>query len=85
MRLLPSCHDVQTELTEYADGALPLSRRIGIWVHLLFCRVCAGFRRGLTALPGLAKRVLDPPAAPPEAAAKALAEVQAALLKQKAP
>jgi hypothetical protein len=85
MRLLPTCRDVQTELTEYAEGALPLSRRIGIWIHLLFCRVCAGFRRGLRALPELAKRALAPPATPPEATAKALAEVQAALLKQKAP
>ncbi len=85
MKLLPSCHDVQTELTEYAEGALPLSRRIGIRLHLLFCRVCAGFLRGLKALPGLAKHALAPPSAPPEAAVKALADMQAVLSKQKAP
>ena len=85
MKFLPSCHEVQTELTEYAEGVLPLSRRLGIRVHLLFCRVCAGFLRGLRALPGAAKRSLAPPEAPPEAAARALAAVQATLLNQKAP
>jgi anti-sigma factor ChrR (cupin superfamily) len=81
MRLLPSCHEVQTDLTEYAEGALPLSRKIGIWIHLLLCRVCAGFLRGLEALPGMAKLSLAPPAVVPDEAAKALAEVQALLRK----
>jgi len=85
MKFLPSCHEVQTELTEYAEGAPPITRRAGIWVHLLFCRVCAGFLRGLRALPGVAKHSLVPPEVPPEAAMRALADVQAALPKQKAP
>ncbi|GLH73082.1 hypothetical protein GETHLI_15840 [Geothrix limicola] len=87
MKLLPSCHDVQTELTEYLEGALPLRRRLGIWLHLLLCRVCAGFLRGLEALPGVAKRSLAAPAKAPEAATLALAQVQAqvqaALRKEK--
>ncbi|MBK9797568.1 MAG: hypothetical protein IPP58_13950 [Holophagaceae bacterium] len=82
MSLLPSCQQVQTELTEYAEGALPLPRRIGIWVHLLLCRVCAGFLRGLRAMPGLAKRSLAPPELTPEDATRALAEVQAALKRK---
>lgn len=81
MKLLPSCQDVQAELTEYAEGALPLSRRLGIWIHLLLCRVCAAFRRGLEALPGLAKTSLAPPPEAPEGAAEALARVQATLRK----
>jgi len=81
MKLLPSCHDVQTDLTEYAEGALPLSRRLGIWVHLLLCRVCAAFLRGLEALPGLVRSSLAPPPEPPEAAAETLARVQATLRK----
>jgi len=81
MTFMPSCRDVQIELTEYAEGALPRSRRVGIWIHLLLCRVCAGFLRGMRALPGLAKTVLAPPETAPEAAAKALAEVRAALSK----
>lgn len=82
MSFLPSCREVQTELTEYAEGALPFSRRFGIWMHLILCRVCAGFLRGIRALPGLAKVLLAPPAKAPEAAAQALALVQAALLKR---
>lgn len=83
MRLLPSCHEVQTNLTEYAEGALPFHQRIGIWVHLLFCRVCAGFLRGLKALPGVAKKSLAPPEHAPDAAIQALAQVQSALRKTK--
>lgn len=81
MKLLPSCHDVQVELTEYAEGALPPSRRLGIWLHLMLCQVCAGVLRGLRALPGLAKASLAPPAETPEAAAETLARVQASLRK----
>jgi hypothetical protein len=82
MTLLPSCRDVQTELTEYAEGTLPRSRRIGIWLHLFLCKACSGFLRGLSALPGFAKRALAPPEAVPDAAAKTLAEVQAVLKRQ---
>lgn len=81
MKLLPTCHDVQAELTEYAEGALPLSRQIGIWIHLLLCRVCAAFMRGLEALPGFARASMAPPPEAPEAATEALARVQAALRK----
>jgi hypothetical protein len=81
MRFLPSCHEVQMELTEYAEGALPLSRRLGIRLHLLLCKVCAGFLRGLRALPWVAKRSLAAPTETPEVATAALAEVQALLRK----
>lgn len=79
MKFLPTCHDVQTELTEYIEGALPLGRRMGIRLHLLFCRVCAGFLRGLRALPGVAKRSLAPPEAVSEEAAHALTGVLKAI------
>jgi anti-sigma factor ChrR (cupin superfamily) len=82
MSFFPSCQEVQTELTEYAEGALPFSRRFGIWMHLALCHVCAGFMRGLKALPGMAKVFLAPPAVAPEAAARVLASVQAAIQKR---
>ncbi|HJW71269.1 MAG TPA: hypothetical protein VJ486_00315 [Geothrix sp.] len=81
MNLLPSCHEVQTHLTEFSEGALPLGQRLGFRVHLLFCRVCAGVLRGLKALPKVARTALAPPPEPPEAAEQALAEVQAKLRK----
>jgi anti-sigma factor ChrR (cupin superfamily) len=82
---MPSCHEVQSELTEYVEGTLPFTRRAGIWLHLLLCRVCAGFLRGLRALPGVAKASLTPPPEAPEAATRALAQVQAAIRNRKAP
>ena len=82
MTFLPSCRDVQTHLTEYAEGSMPQRRRLGIWIHLQLCQACARFLRGMKALPGLAKRVLAPPKEMPGVAALALAEVQAALLKR---
>lgn len=75
MKLMPSCREVQTQLTEYAEGALPWSERLGIGFHLLLCGVCADFLRGLRALSGLAKRSLAPPSDAPEVARQALAEV----------
>lgn len=81
MTLLPSCHDVQTHLTEYLEGALPFRRRLGIWVHLLLCRVCSSVLRGLRALPWVAKASLKAPEAPSREALNALAEVQALLRK----
>jgi hypothetical protein len=82
---MPSCHEVQSDLTEYVEGALPFTRRVGIWLHLLLCRVCAGFLRGLKALPGLAKTSLAPPEEAPETAATALEQVQVAIRNPKAP
>ena len=79
MTLLPSCREVQTQLTEYEEGTLPLPRRIGIWIHLFLCHVCAGFLRGLRALPGLAKRSLAPAEVAPENASRVLAGIQALL------
>lgn len=79
MRLLPSCHEVQHDLTDYLEGTLPFRRRAGIWLHLLLCRVCAGFLRGIRALPGLGRALLAAPAVPPEAADRALARTLEAL------
>ena len=73
---MPSCHDVQMELTEYLEGTLPLRRRLGIWLHLRLCRVCAGVLRGLRALPLLARQLLGPAEPVPDAALRALARMQ---------
>jgi len=79
MTFMPTCREVQTELTDYVEGALPFRRRAGIWLHLLLCRVCAGFLRGLKALPGLSKVLLTPSKATPPAASEALAAAQTAI------
>ena len=79
----PSCQDVQTHLTEYTENTLPFRQRLGMWIHLLLCHVCAGMLHGLQALPGIAKRSLAPAKEAPDAALKAFANVQAALRKDR--
>ncbi len=82
MTLMPSCHEVQTNLTEYLEGTLPWRRRLGIWLHLLLCRVCAGVLRGLQALPWVGKAALPTPDTAPESAQQALAATLKRLKQQ---
>lgn len=68
MKLMPTCREVQILATEYREGSLPFSQRLGIAVHLALCWACRAFLRGLDALPGIGKRLLKPVAdAPPQA------------------
>ena len=72
MKLMPTCHDVQALATEYREGTLPLTQRLGIRLHLLLCWACRAFLRGLEALPGLSRKALAPEAQAPGAAQDAL-------------
>ena len=74
---MPPCHDVQAE--EYKEDSLSMTRRIGIWSHLLLCTFCARFLLGLETLAGIAKKSLVPPQVAPDAADKAMSEVLEAL------
>lgn len=68
MSFIPTCPEVQENLTEYLEGTLPLRKRLGIWLHLLHCRVCDALRKALLALPALGRQALEAPSeAPPEA------------------
>lgn len=68
MSFIPSCPEVQQNLTEYLESALPWRKRLGIWLHLLHCHVCDALRKALLALPIVSKQILEPPKeAPPEA------------------
>lgn len=75
MNLLPSCREVQDHLTEYSEGALPLRERIALRLHLLLCRACDDFFRGLQALPGLVKVLLAHQSEPPPPGALKALEV----------
>ncbi|HLO68366.1 MAG TPA: zf-HC2 domain-containing protein [Holophaga sp.] len=70
---IPSCPEVEEELTEYLEGAPPFRRRLGIRVHLLICRACDALRRVLEALPALGRKALEAPEAPAPEAREALA------------
>jgi hypothetical protein len=72
MSFIPSCPEVQENLTEYLEGTLPLRKRLGIWLHLLHCRLCEALRQALLALPGLSKRAMEAPAEAPREAKDAL-------------
>ena len=69
MMLMPSCKEVGENLTEYMEGNLPFHKRMGIWSHLMMCKVCHGLLDSLKALPRIAKDLLGPP---PEAAPEAV-------------
>lgn len=68
MSFIPSCPEVQQNLTEYLEGTLPFRKRLGIWLHLLHCRLCEALRQALLALPGLSKRATEAPADAPHEA-----------------
>jgi hypothetical protein len=72
LKLLPTCHDVQTLATEYREGSLPFATRLGIRLHLLLCWACRAFLRGLEALPSLSRRALSPEPVTPAPALDAL-------------
>ena len=75
MSLIPSCPEVQANLTEYLEGSLPFHKRLGIRLHLAMCRACEGLRKALLALPRLGRQLLDAPAQPPLEAERALGSV----------
>jgi len=60
MSLMPTCREVQTLATEYREGALPWTARLGFRLHLLLCWACRAFVKGLAALPALSRKALGP-------------------------
>jgi hypothetical protein len=54
-----TCKEVSTLVSmEQVDDA-PLSRRMGVWLHLMMCRHCRGFRRQLLHLGRIARLIAD--------------------------
>ncbi|RKZ81165.1 MAG: hypothetical protein DRQ35_00795 [Gammaproteobacteria bacterium] len=37
------CKDIAEEVNNYIDGHLPLSKRIGLFFHLLICSCCRNY------------------------------------------
>jgi predicted anti-sigma-YlaC factor YlaD len=37
------CKDITEEVNNYLDGDLPLSKRIGLFFHLLICSCCRNY------------------------------------------
>lgn len=81
---LPTCKEVESSMTDYMEGALPLRKRLGIRVHLMMCDLCSGLYHRLLALPAMAKELLTPTAkAAPQEAQAALDQVLKTIRKDK--
>ncbi|NQY26455.1 MAG: hypothetical protein HRT92_04680 [Piscirickettsiaceae bacterium] len=37
------CKDIADEVNNYIDGDLPLSKRVGLFIHLLMCSCCRNY------------------------------------------
>lgn len=37
------CKDLAAEASDYLEGELPLSKRFGLFFHLLICRCCRNY------------------------------------------
>jgi len=69
---MPRCQDVVERMSEYTDGTLPWTARLGIWLHLEMCWMCRRyrdqFRLTVDLLRLLAGGPVDPLASRPRAA-----------------
>ena len=45
MKLRRSCRDVTRLVLEGQDRKLPLGERLGVRVHMLYCKACPAFER----------------------------------------
>lgn len=43
--LLPTCREMTRHSSDRLDEPVPWWRQPGIWLHLLFCRLCRRYRR----------------------------------------
>ena len=37
------CKDIADEANNYIDGDLPISKRIGLFIHLVMCKCCRNY------------------------------------------
>jgi len=69
---MPTCRDVSELVTDYLERALPVRRRIGVFLHLLQCEAC---RRYLDQMRKTIRLLSShpPPPPPPEVEQSVLA------------
>lgn len=53
--ILFSCEQATERMTDHLEGALPWPKRLAMWGHLILCRACRAFLRGLREVPVLAR------------------------------
>lgn len=79
--ILFSCEHATERMTDHLEGALPWSKRLAMWGHLVMCRACRAFLRSLREVPLLAREAFQEPLAEPAVGHamldKALGRIQA--------
>jgi hypothetical protein len=52
-----TCKEVSTLVSMDQVDEAPLARRMGVWLHLMMCRRCRGFRRQLLRIGRVARLI----------------------------
>jgi len=67
MRIMPSCKETASLVSQSMDGKLPWLDRLGMRYHLLICRFCRRYEKQIRwiesrvkAVPAVGKEKLDP-------------------------
>jgi len=51
-----TCKEASQLISESKDHPLPLPKRVGLWFHLLMCRMCTGYKNQLELISRLSYR-----------------------------
>jgi len=52
-----TCKEVSTLVSMEQVNEAPIARRMGVWLHLMMCRHCRGFRRQLLRIGRVARQI----------------------------
>ncbi len=82
--ILFNCEHATDRMTEFTEGALPWPTRMALRAHLLLCRACREFLRGLRAVPHVTRVAFQEPVAAPAVGCAALDAVLTKIQKGEA-
>ena len=54
-----TCKEAGKLISEQKDHPLPLGRRLGLWLHLLACKMCTTYKNQLELISTVSKRAGD--------------------------
>lgn len=78
--ILLNCEHATARMTDLVEGGLPWPKHLALRTHLILCRGCRDFLRGLRAVPKLAREMLREPEAAPAVGCASLDAVLAKLV-----
>lgn len=65
--MMGSCKKASFNISRQEEGALPLNRRIQLWIHLRFCEVCRKFAEQSAKINRASKNSISSETLSPEA------------------